>query len=155
MKLEERTFATPCRHKYNNRFRYIKRNRSLSSSPIFYIPIIFNFSWDGRNTQEKWKTKVMNNFRGPNKVHYGKCGSGELKKMSRIYVPKRLDSLLKKCRGKLDCLILEMLFFIKEKKLNWTPNPTLSKQNYLSDNLHLLHFIFCFSRLLKPCINNS
>ena len=39
-----------------------------------------------------------------------------IKKMSRIYVPKRLDSLLKKCRGKLDCLIFEMLFFIKEKE---------------------------------------
>ena len=35
-----------------------------------------------------------------------------IKKMSRIYV----DSLLKKCRGKLNCLIFEMLFFTKEKK---------------------------------------
>ena len=25
----------------------------------FWISIVFNFSWDGCNTQEKWKTKVM------------------------------------------------------------------------------------------------
>ena len=30
----------------------------------FRINIVFNFSWDGCNTQEKWKTKVMQNFRG-------------------------------------------------------------------------------------------
>ena len=36
------------------------------------IGIVFNC-----NTQEKWKTKVMQNFRGSNKVHSsGKCGSG-------------------------------------------------------------------------------
>ena len=27
--------------------------------PKFCISIVFNFSWDGCNTQEKWKTKVM------------------------------------------------------------------------------------------------
>ena len=40
------------------------------------ISIVCNFSWDGRNTQEKWKTKVMQNFGGANKVHYGRCASG-------------------------------------------------------------------------------
>ena len=36
------------------------------------IGIVFNC-----NTQEKWKTKVMQNFGGSNKVHSsGKCGSG-------------------------------------------------------------------------------
>ena len=30
----------------------------------FCISIVFNFSWDGCDTQEKWKTKVMQNFRG-------------------------------------------------------------------------------------------
>ena len=39
------------------------------------IGIVFSFSWDGCNTQEKWKTKVIQNF-GGNKVRYGKCGSG-------------------------------------------------------------------------------
>ena len=37
----------------------------------------FIFSWDGCNTQEKRKTKVMQFFRGrgggANKVHYGRC----------------------------------------------------------------------------------
>ena len=28
----------------------------------FCMSIVFNFSWDGCNTQEKWKTKVMQNF---------------------------------------------------------------------------------------------
>ena len=32
--------------------------------PKFDISIVFNFSWDVCNTQEKWKTKVMQNFGG-------------------------------------------------------------------------------------------
>ena len=39
------------------------------------ISIVFSFSWDGCNTQEKWKTKVIQNF-GGDKLRYGKCGSG-------------------------------------------------------------------------------
>ena len=42
----------------------------------FRISIVFNFSWDICNTQEKSKTKVMQNCGGASKVHYGKCGSG-------------------------------------------------------------------------------
>ena len=47
------------------------------------ISIVFSFSWDGCNTQEKWKTKVMQFFlggggAGADKVRYGKCGSGVL-----------------------------------------------------------------------------
>ena len=47
--------------------------------------IVFIFSWDGCNTQEKWKTKVIQFFwgggggvggEGGNKVHYGRCASG-------------------------------------------------------------------------------
>ena len=49
--------------------------RHLICPPRFSISIVFNFSWDGCNTQEKWKTEVMQNL-GANKVHYGKCGSG-------------------------------------------------------------------------------
>ena len=30
----------------------------------FCISIVFNFSWGGFNTKEKWKTKVMQNFGG-------------------------------------------------------------------------------------------
>ena len=32
------------------------------SPPKFCISIVFNFSWDGCNTQEKWKTMLMQNF---------------------------------------------------------------------------------------------
>ena len=48
------------------------------------ISIVFSFSWDGCNTQEKWKTKVMQILfflaggGGADKVRYGKCGSGVL-----------------------------------------------------------------------------
>ena len=31
----------------------------LICPPKFCISIVFNFSWDGCNTREKWKTKVM------------------------------------------------------------------------------------------------
>ena len=30
--------------------------------PKFCVGTVFNFSWDGCNTQEKWKTKVMQNL---------------------------------------------------------------------------------------------
>ena len=50
----------------------------LICSPKFCISVVFNFSWDGCNTQEKWKTNVMQKFGGSNKVHYGKCVSGVL-----------------------------------------------------------------------------
>ena len=36
----------------------------LICPPKFCISIVFNFSWDGCNTQEKWKTKVMQNLGG-------------------------------------------------------------------------------------------
>ena len=32
--------------------------------PKFCMSIVFNFSWNSCNTQEKWKTKVMQNFGG-------------------------------------------------------------------------------------------
>ena len=32
--------------------------------PKFCISIVFNFSRDRCNTQEKWKTKIMQNFGG-------------------------------------------------------------------------------------------
>ena len=47
----------------------------------FCISIVFNFSWDSCNTQDKWKAKGMQNLGGgggvgANKVHYGRCASG-------------------------------------------------------------------------------
>ena len=52
---------------------------------IFGVNIVFNFSWDDCNTQEKLKAKVMQNFKRPNKVYYGRYAYGELKqkKMKR------------------------------------------------------------------------
>ena len=35
--------------------------KHLICPPKFYISIVFNFSWDGCNIQEKWKTKVTQN----------------------------------------------------------------------------------------------
>ena len=37
---------------------------TLKVSPTFCISTVFNFFWDGCNTQEKWKKKVMQNFGG-------------------------------------------------------------------------------------------
>ena len=51
----------------------------LICPPKFCISIVFSFSWDGCNTQGKWKTKVMQFLGGGgggNKVHYGRCTSG-------------------------------------------------------------------------------
>ena len=52
----------------------------------FCISMVFNFSWDGCNTQEKKKSKIMEKFFflgggggggvGANKVHYGRCAMG-------------------------------------------------------------------------------
>ena len=52
---------------------------------IFCVNIVFNFSWNDCNTQEKLKAKVTQNFKGPNKVYYGRYAYGELKqnKMKR------------------------------------------------------------------------
>ena len=56
----------------------------LICPPKFCISIVFNFCWDGCNTQEKWKTKVKQNFGGQIRcimggdveVAYGLLGSG-------------------------------------------------------------------------------
>ena len=47
------------------RHLHISHNTPYSHSLLkFCISIVFNFSWDGCSTQEKWKTKVMQNFGG-------------------------------------------------------------------------------------------
>ena len=41
--------------------------------PLYCITIVYDFSWDDCNTQEKLETMVMQNFfwgGGENKVHY-------------------------------------------------------------------------------------
>ena len=57
--------------------------------PKFCLSIVFNFSWDGCNTQEKSKTNFMQFFiylfffgggvggGGGNKVYHGRCVNGE------------------------------------------------------------------------------
>ena len=40
----------------------------LICPPKFCISIVFKFSWDGCNTQEKWKTKVMKNWGGGGQI---------------------------------------------------------------------------------------
>lgn len=58
----------------------------LVDSPKLYITILSSISsWNDCNTQEKLKAKVMQNFKGPNKVYYGRYAYGELKqkKMKR------------------------------------------------------------------------
>ena len=69
----------------------------LICPPKFCISFVFNFSWDGCNTQEKWKTKVKQNFGGAGvggggqircimggdvEVAYGLLGSGSSMHMS-------------------------------------------------------------------------
>ena len=43
----------------------------------FCITIVFYFSWDDCNTQEKLETMVMQIFSGEYKVHYGLCENNE------------------------------------------------------------------------------
>ena len=59
-------------------------------------------------------------------------------------------SVLKKCNGKLDCLIYEMLF-IKKKGHAWAHNQTPYVQNYLLfvTIYYLSHAYFTFYRLAR------
>ena len=45
----------------------------------FWITLVFHFSWVLQPSQEKLKTMLMQNLgvEGADKVHYGKCASGE------------------------------------------------------------------------------
>ena len=46
------------------RHLHIFHNAGLMCRPKFCVSVVFNFSRDGCNTQEKWKTKVMQNLGG-------------------------------------------------------------------------------------------
>ena len=54
---------------------HIDHNTSCLA-PKFCITIVFDFSWDDYNTQEKLETMVMQ-ILGVNKMHYGLCENGE------------------------------------------------------------------------------
>ena len=75
----------------------------LICPPKFCITIIFNFSWDGCNLQEKWKTtwKVMQNFGGggANKVHYGRCASDESSYLDQASLDNKVFILWPNYRG--------------------------------------------------------
>ena len=43
----------------------------LVCPPKFSISIVFSFPWDDCNTQEKWETKVEQNFRGQTRCIMG------------------------------------------------------------------------------------
>ena len=47
---------------------------NLVYPPKFCITIVSAFSWVLQFSQEKSKTKIMQNFKRVNKVHYGLCG---------------------------------------------------------------------------------
>ena len=57
-------------HQYST---FISPIMHLIGPPRFCISIVFNFSWDGCNTQEKWKTKVMQNFGGKEGALWEMC----------------------------------------------------------------------------------
>ena len=46
--------------------------------PKFCITIVFEFSWDDCNTQEKLETMVMQNVGEVNEMYYGLCENGEV-----------------------------------------------------------------------------
>ena len=48
----------------------------LICSLKFCITFVFHSSWVLQLSQEKLKTKLMQNFGGANNVHYGRCASG-------------------------------------------------------------------------------
>ena len=102
----------------------------FSTSPIMHLicppkfcrSSSFNFSWDGCNTQEKRKTKVMQFFFGGgvgNKVHYGRCARGECGNESRPGV-----RLVEKLATPLDpppvlCGLSHVLGSSSQKQLTW------------------------------------
>ena len=54
---------------------------ALYLPPKFCVSIIFNFSWDGCNTQEKWKTKVVQNLGGGGQI---RCIMGNVEVAYRV-----------------------------------------------------------------------
>ena len=84
----------------------------LICPPKFCVNVVFNFSWDGCNTQENKKQRLCKNL-GANKVHYGKCGSGVKPtyltlcgKVSYCCSPSTISSMVRKQLSLLTCNIL-------------------------------------------------
>ena len=51
---------------------------NLRQCTLFCTSIVFNLPWDGCNSREKWKAKVLQFFFLGGGGHYGRCASGEL-----------------------------------------------------------------------------
>ena len=75
-------------------FQSAIHNASCLSPKILHNYIVFDFSWDNCNTQERLETMVMNGYSmggggggggkwGLNKVHYGLCENGKYWKTKR------------------------------------------------------------------------
>ena len=77
------------------RHLHISHNAGLMCRPKFCVSVVFNFSQDGCNIQEKWKTKKK--FGGANEVHYGRRASGEYgvkPKQSKTFVARKMPDTL-------------------------------------------------------------
>ena len=63
---------------------------SLFVTPKFCLSIVFSFSWELKWSQEKLKTRLMQNFGMTNKEHYGIFWSGQLEQrqlLGMIFFP--------------------------------------------------------------------
>ena len=62
--------------------------------PRICITIVFDFSGDACNTQEKLETIVMQNFGGGNKVYYGQCERIPPGRRKTIWLFRKLAKVL-------------------------------------------------------------
>ena len=68
---------------------------SLSCPPKFSVSIVFAFSWDDCNTQEKLETIGYTIIWGSNKVYYGQC-STKMVSTEQKFVEVRLNEVAKR-----------------------------------------------------------
>ena len=79
--------------------------------PKFCITIVFDFSWEDCNTQEKWETIGLRKIWGVNKIPYGLCENGGY--IDRPCIMKEVYSTVS-CRQKkynLPRLIIDSMTF--------------------------------------------
>ena len=79
------------------RHLHSSHNAGLMCCPKFCVSVVFNFSRDGCNTQEKWKTKVRQNLGGQMRCFMGhvqvaNTGSNQ-NKAKHSWQKKRPDTL--------------------------------------------------------------
>ena len=90
----------------------------------FCISIVFNFSWDGCNTQKKWKTKVMQNFGGQGALwemckwriaHLTVTGGNE-DGVDLVLIQPFLSLLCKSCFSSANWYFLSKIYICKGRK---------------------------------------